>query len=501
MAAMIQFFKNNRFFSVVSVIVSIAWISMNGEHTFADSNKGNVAPEFSLENVNGDIVSLKDFRGSIVVLGMVFGDKAAHDIEKYRERESSEYNGKGITFLKVVQVNKPVFITKGFIRSKMKKQFKYSPDAPKLTLIDWGGALDLGAGYGVKDKTSPALFIIGKGGKILFSFQGWYSQENLNKLGTKLSAIIEDPSAAKEKVFRIGVSRIMFHPALELAQKGFETALEEAGYSEGKNIIFDHQDAKADFDTMTRIAQKFVEDEVDLVHSLSILGTQLSVKVVKKIPLVFSMVTNPVEVGVLESMAPSGSNITGVSVHICPLMDRWPVSSQIEKYITFMPDTTRWGTIYNSGSVNTKFHITELSDRSRLLGLELAKAPVSSADEVKKAAQSLVGKVDAIFITSDQMVMSVFEDIAAVCRHNKIPLFGGELECVSRGAAAAYNQDYFLTGYNAGKKAVRILDGENPGDIPSEMTKRFYLLISTGNAKSQGLTIPEDLKKNADKIL
>ena len=97
--------------------------------------------------------------------------------------------------------------------------------------------------------------------------------------------------------------------------------------------------------------------------------------------------------------------------------------------------------------------------------------------------------------------MSAFEDIAEVCNINKTPLFGGELECVSKSAVAAYNQDYFLTGYRAGKKAVRILNGEKAGDIPSEMTKRFYLVISLENAESQGISIPEELKKKADKIL
>ncbi|MBT8352125.1 MAG: ABC transporter substrate-binding protein, partial [Deltaproteobacteria bacterium] len=225
------------------------------------------------------------------------------------------------------------------------------------------------------------------------------------------------------------------------------------------------------------------------------------VKVVKEIPIVFSMVTNPVEVGIINDMGPSGTNVTGVSVYSCPLMDRWPVNSQLEMYVKFIPNAKRWGTIYKEGSVNTKFHITEINERSELLGLELVEALVSKADDVGKAAESLVGKVDAIFITSDSTAISAFEDIAKVCNENMIPLFGGELECVSKGAAAAYNQDYFLTGYKAGKKAIRILNGEKPGDIPSERTKKYYLVVSQKNAEAQGVTIPEELIKMADKIL
>jgi putative ABC transport system substrate-binding protein len=476
-------------------------IFINEKPLLASSEKVIIAPDFTLENVDGENVSLKDFRGSIVVLGMVFEDKAAHDIEKYRERLNTEFKGKGINILKVVQVNKPIFITKKFVRSKIKKQFEYSQDAINYTLIDWGGALDLGTKYGIEDKDTPTIFIIGKNGEILFSFQGWWSEENMNILEKELSALLVPSSATQDKIFRIGVSRIMFHPALELAQNGFKTALEEDGYVEGLNLDFDYQDAQADFDKMTQIAHTFLNDKVDMIHSLSSSGTEEMVKVIKEIPVVFSMVTNPVEVGIIRSMVSSGTNVTGVSVYSCPLMDRWPVNSQLEMYVKFIPKAKRWGTIYKEGSVNTKFHITEMSERSELLGLELVEASVTKAEDVGKAAESLVGKVDAIFITSDTMAISAFEDIAKVCNENMIPLFGGELECVSKGAAAAYNQDYFLTGYKAGKKAIKILNGENPGDIPSEKTKQFYLVISPENAKIQGLAIPDELKKLADKIL
>jgi putative ABC transport system substrate-binding protein len=143
----------------------------------------------------------------------------------------------------------------------------------------------------------------------------------------------------------------------------------------------------------------------------------------------------------------------------------------------------------------------ELRELSKRLGLELVEAPVTRDDEVKKAAESLVGKVDAIYGTPDESVMSAFEEIAEVCNQNKIPLFGGEVECVQRGAVAAYNLDYFLIGYKAGKKAIRILNGEKPGDIPSDPTKKYYLVISLKNAETQRLSIPAELKTEADKIL
>jgi putative ABC transport system substrate-binding protein len=213
------------------------------------------------------------------------------------------------------------------------------------------------------------------------------------------------------------------------------------------------------------------------------------------------MVMDPVDEKVVSTLGPTGTNVTGVAVQYCALADLWPVRSQLDMYARFAPQAARWGTVYDSSSVNTMYHIREIRQAVTYKQLDLVEAPVAQASEVRGAAESLVGKVDVIYIISDGTAMSAFEDIAGVCRQNRIPLFGGELECVSRGALAAYNQDYFLPGYKAGKLAARILNGEKPGDIPSETIKKFHLVISLENARAQGLTVPEELVEEADRIL
>jgi putative ABC transport system substrate-binding protein len=210
---------------------------------------------------------------------------------------------------------------------------------------------------------------------------------------------------------------------------------------------------------------------------------------------------DPVDEKVVPTMEASGTNVTGVGVHYCALSDLWPVKSQIEMYTRFVPRAKRWGTVYDSSSVNTMYHIREIRQTVEYMELDLVEAPVAQASDVKGAAESLIGKVDVIYIISDPMPMSVFEDIAGVCSRNSIPLFGGELECVEKGAAVAYNQDYYLPGYKAGKLAARILNGESPGDIPSETVQKFHLVISLEHAEAQGLSIDEDLMDEADRIL
>lgn len=470
--------------------------------------KGKIAPGFAHENLLGEDMSLADFRGNLLVLAFAFSKDTAKDIENFRGRIYSDFMDQGVNCLKFVHINKPLFITKKFIRRKMRREFG-SDEALRYLIIDWGGTLELDTKYSIKDKDSPTLFVIGSEGEILYALKGWYSEDNIAILEKEISTILDSgedtyldkTGGTHRKTYRIGVTRIMYHRCFELSQKGFKSALEEAGYIEGRNIAFDFQDAGADPDEVVNIANRFISDNVDLIHSMSIMGSQILVDVVKEIPVVYSMVMNPIEEKVVPTMGPSGTNVTGVAVRYCALADRWPVDTQFELYSKFIPEAGKWGTIYNSGSVNTMFHIKEIRQTSENLGLELVEAPVTEAGEVRKAAESLVGKVDAVYITSDEIAMSAFEDIADVCNRNNIPLFGGELECVQRGALAAYNEDYFLPGYRAGKLAVRILQGEKPGKIPSETTKKFHLVISLKNAETQGVTVPKELKEKADRIL
>jgi putative ABC transport system substrate-binding protein len=118
-----------------------------------------------------------------------------------------------------------------------------------------------------------------------------------------------------------------------------------------------------------------------------------------------------------------------------------------------------------------------------------------------QAAQSLVGRVDAIHITSDNTCVSAFESIVKICNANNVALFAGDRDSTPRGAVAAYGPDYFLIGYSAGKKAARILKGQNPSQIPAGLASEYSLWVSMKNAKTQGVKLPATLvKKASDKL-
>ena len=301
-----------------------------------------------------------------------------------------------------------------------------------------------------------------------------------------------------KKIIRIGVTQTVSFPDFDADAKGFEKALAEAGFKEGIHLTYDRQNALGDVNRSQTIAQKFLNGNVDLIHSIATASSRAVMKIIKDVPIVFSSVTDPVFAGLIPKMSPlgttTGTNVTGTS-------DRWPVTLQLESYTKFFPKAKKWGTIYNAGDPRSIPYIKEMREVAKKLKVELAEVTISNSQETLPAAQFLAGKVQIICITYDHIALSSFDDIVKVCNEKKVPLFGGDLKCVTKGAMAAYGWDYFQIGYSAGRKAARILKGEKPGDIPWDLGERLILMINEKAAKAQGAIVAPELLKKADKVI
>ena len=298
------------------------------------------------------------------------------------------------------------------------------------------------------------------------------------------------PGLVAAKTYKIGVTVIVSHPALEADQKGFEKALEEAGIK----AEYDYQNAQGEMPNAQAIAQKFAAGGYDLVHAIATPTSQAACKVVKNIPVVYSSVTDPVDAGLVKTMGADGENVTGVS-------DAWPIDRQIDMYHKMLPKAKKWGTIYNAGDANSVKSIGWTKDAMKKRGLEFVEVTISNSSEVYTAAQSLVGRVDAIYITSDNMVASAFGSVVKVCDGNKLPLFVGNTDQVPQGAIAALGFDYFAVGHAAGKKAAQILkDGKKAGDIPSGLAEDLTLFVNVKAASKQGVSMPQKYVDEADKV-
>ena len=135
-------------------------------------------------------------------------------------------------------------------------------------------------------------------------------------------------SSAADMIFRIGVTQIVAHPGIDLVRNGFVEGMKERGFVEGKNVKYDFQNAQGQMPIASTIGQKFVNDRVDMIFSITTPSTQAVIKATKgkKIPIVFGAVTDPVSAGIVKSFEKPGGNITGTS-DILPIKEQFELLS------------------------------------------------------------------------------------------------------------------------------------------------------------------------------
>ena len=291
----------------------------------------------------------------------------------------------------------------------------------------------------------------------------------------------------------IGISQIVEHPALDSAQKGFIDGMTAAGYVEGEDVVYDIANAQNDKNNALTIAQKFVNDKVDMIFAIATPTAQAAAQATTDIPILITAVTDPVAAGLVETLDAPGGNVTGTT-------DMNPIAEQLELVKKFVPDAKKVGVIYNSGEVNSEVQVEIAKEVAGDLGLEIVEASVATSSDVSQAAASLVGRVDAIYIPTDNTVVSALETVLQVAEDNKIPVIAGEGDSVERGALATLGIDYYELGKQTAEMAVKVLKGEAPASMVIETQKNMQLYINKTAAKNMGVEIPADLLKEADKV-
>lgn len=299
-------------------------------------------------------------------------------------------------------------------------------------------------------------------------------------------------SKEAEKTVKVGIIQLVEHPSLDAAREGFIAALKDAGYEEGKNLKLDYQNAQGDMNNNMSIAQNLVADGNDVILAIATPSAQAVVQATKEIPILFTAITDPVGAKLVESIEKPGGNVTGTS-------DTHPdaIKNTINSIKKFIPDAKKVGIIYNSGEPNSVVNVENAKKVIAEIGLEAVETSVSTSSEVKQAAESLVGRADVFYIPKDNTVVSALESVITVANDKKIPMFVGEGDSVKRGAFASYGLDYHDLGYSTGKMAVDILKGKKPSDIPVGFPENLELVINKKAAELEGITLTEEMLKDA----
>lgn len=297
---------------------------------------------------------------------------------------------------------------------------------------------------------------------------------------------------AAAKSVKIGMIQYVQHAALDKATQGFKDALKDAGYVEGQNLTLDEQNAQGDVSNCETIANTLVNEGVDLIFANATPAAQAVAAKTSDIPIVITSVTDPESSGLVSSNDKPGGNVTGTS-------DLTPVEQQIDLLMQLIPDAKTIAIMYNNSEDNSIFQADIARKYAESKGLKTTDFTVSDSSQIQSVAESMVGKVDAVYIPTDNLLAEGMANVTQVTNANHLPVIVGESGMCENGGLATYGIDYYNLGVKAGEMAVKVLEGASPADMPIEYlpAEECELSINMTAAEQLGITIPDDIKAKA----
>lgn len=294
----------------------------------------------------------------------------------------------------------------------------------------------------------------------------------------------EDKKAEAPKT--IGIVQLVEHDALDAANRGITDALKERGVT----MEIDRQNAQADQSNLRNIAQRFVSHNYPLIFAIATPAAQTVANATSTTPIVATAVTDFAVAKLVKDNNKPGTNVTGSS-------DMNPIAAQTELLLKLVPNAKTVGTIYNSSEINSQLQIDILRKELEKHGVALAEATISSVNDIQQAAQSLVGKVDVMYVPTDNVVASSMPTLYRVTQAAKLAVVAGEAGMVRSGATATVAVDYYNLGKIAGNMGADILEGKaKPQGMPIRYQTEFKVVLNEPVVKELGLTVPEDVAKN-----
>lgn len=296
-----------------------------------------------------------------------------------------------------------------------------------------------------------------------------------------------ESTTAQKKMYTIGVSQFATHDALDAAYKGFVDGLAEKGYKEGENVTFKLQNAQGEQSNCVTIASTLVNSKPDLILAIATPSAEALANETKDIPILVTAVTDPASSGLVESNEAPGGNVTGTS-------DLNPIKEQLDLLMELAPNTKKLGFLYSSSEPNSEYQIDIADNFAKDLNLKTERYTISALNDIEQVIQSAVGKIDALYIPTDNTLASGMATVAMVANANKIPVICGEAGMVNNGGLATYGLNYYNLGKQTADMAIKILEGKaKPADMPIEYLKKIELVINEATADELGITIPDDL--------
>jgi ABC-type uncharacterized transport system substrate-binding protein len=278
---------------------------------------------------------------------------------------------------------------------------------------------------------------------------------------------------------------------------GLKQGMADLGYAEGKQFVLDIRDSKGDLKAVEEAARNLEREKVKLIYAVASSVVTTVKKATNEVPIVFTVGSDPVAGGLVESFVKPGGRLTGIHFLVKDLTGK-----RLEILKELLPKLRSVLTIYNPTNPVSKESAQLAREEAKRLGLKLVERHVSTVEELRSTLKGLKpNEADAFFFLPDSMVSSQVQLLIDTANAKKLATMFQESGLAAKGALASYGQSYYELGRLSAKYVQKILAGAEPRDLRIETVEDVELAINLKTAKRLGLTIPPEILARANKVI
>jgi putative ABC transport system substrate-binding protein len=294
------------------------------------------------------------------------------------------------------------------------------------------------------------------------------------------------------KVSRIGIIAPGKSPQLDALRHG----LRDFGYTEGQNILIDYRYVEGKRDRIPELVAELLDLRVDVIVPMGPL-TPVVAKIVKSIPIVFGTSGDPVEAGIVNSLARPGRNATGMTFFASVLAGK-----RVELLKEAVPATSRIGVLANPNHAGESVEFAETQSAANIMSVSVQRHTAQLAEDFAGAFNAIAKqRANGLITFPDALMLAHRKEIAEFAAKHRLASLGGRSEFADAGGLMTYGPNLSDSFRRMAFYVDKIIKGAKPADLPVEQPTKFELVINLKTAKQIGLTIPPNVLARADQVI
>ncbi|MGM0212783.1 tryptophan ABC transporter substrate-binding protein [Enterococcus sp. AZ109] len=313
------------------------------------------------------------------------------------------------------------------------------------------------------------------------------------QMGSRQNANTETDENSKD-MQTVGILQFISHPSLDQISDGVIEGLKQEGFVEGENINIEFLNGQGDQSKLNTMTQQLLNKDSDVLVGVATPAAKALANGTSEIPVIMGAISDPIGADLVESLEKPGGNVTGVN-------NLAPVGQQFELIKALFPEAKKIALLYSSSEENSQAQIDNAEKMAQEQGYEATRYAVSSSNEIAQLAQSAAAENDFIYVPQDNIIANAFQTVINESDKTQTPVFVSVDNMVTEGGIATIGQNQFDLGVETGKMAADVLKGNtDAGNTPVNVIDYGEMIINEKKAAELGITIPEDIKKEATMV-